>query len=451
MKVSFENPDKINGLMTITVEEEDYKNDVEKTLKDYRKRANIPGFRPGQVPMGLVKRQFGASAKMDAVNKLVGTELQKYITENKVQMLGEPLASEKQEPQDLEKPAPYTFMFDIAVAPEINIELTGKDKIDYYDITVDDALIDRQVEMFTSRMGKYDDVESYEDGDMLRGDLRELDAEGNTKEDGLTVEAALVMPSYIKADDQKAIFNGAKLGDVLTFNPRKAYADGDTELAALLKISKEEVAQHEGDFSYQVTSVQRYAKHAVDQELFDQTFGEGNVKSEEEFRQKISEGLKSQLAVDSDFKFLQDVRRYAEEKVGQLTYPDSLLKRIMQQNNKDKDQEFIDKNYEPSLKELSWSLIRNKLTEQAQVKIEDADVKNVAREAARAQFAQYGMNNVPDEYVDNYADELLKKQETVQNFVDRAIDVKLIAALKSVVKLNKKDISLDDFNKLMGE
>ncbi len=451
MKVSFENPDKINGLMTITVEEEDYKNDVEKTLKDYRKRANIPGFRPGQVPMGLVKRQFGASAKMDAVNKLVGTELQKYITENKVQMLGEPLASEKQEPQDLEKPAPYTFMFDIAVAPEINIELTGKDKIDYYDITVDDALIDRQVEMFTSRMGKYDDVESYEDGDMLRGDLRELDAEGNTKEDGLTVEAALVMPSYIKADDQKAIFNGAKLGDVLTFNPRKAYADGDTELAALLKISKEEVAQHEGDFSYQVTSVQRYAKHAVDQELFDQTFGEGNVKSEEEFRQKISEGLKSQLAVDSDFKFLQDVRRYAEEKVGQLTYPDSLLKRIMQQNNKDKDQEFIDKNYEPSLKELSWSLIRNKLTEQAQVKIEDADVKNVAREAARAQFAQYGMNNVPDEYVDNYADELLKKQEMVQNFVDRAIDVKLIAALKSVVKLNKKDISLDDFNKLMGE
>lgn len=451
MKVSFENPDKINGLMTITVEEEDYKNDVEKTLKDYRKRANIPGFRPGQVPMGLVKRQFGASAKMDAVNKLVGTELQKYITENKVQMLGEPLASEKQEPQDLEKPAPYTFMFDIAVAPEINIELTGKDKIDYYDITVDDALIDRQVEMFTSRMGKYDDVESYEDGDMLRGDLRELDAEGNTKEDGLTVEAALVMPSYIKADDQKAIFNGAKLGDVLTFNPRKAYADGDTELAALLKISKEEVAQHEGDFSYQVTSVQRYAKHAVDQELFDQTFGEGNVKSEEEFRQKISEGLKSQLAVDSDFKFLQDVRKYAEEKVGQLTYPDSLLKRIMQQNNKDKDQEFIDKNYEPSLKELSWSLIRNKLTEQAQVKIEDADVKNVAREAARAQFAQYGMNNVPDEYVDNYADELLKKQETVQNFVDRAIDVKLIAALKSVVKLNKKDISLDDFNKLMGE
>ncbi len=451
MKVSFENPDKINGLMTITVEEEDYKNDVEKALKDYRKRANVPGFRPGQVPMGLIKRQFGTSAKMDAVNKLVGAELQKYITDNKISMLGEPMASEKQEPQDLEQAGPYTFMFDIAVAPEFSIELTDKDTVDYYDITIDDALVDRQVEMFTSRTGKYVDVESYEDGDMLRGDLRELDAEGNTLEGGLTVESALIMPSYIKDDEQKALFAGAKVGDVLTINPRKAYAESDTELSALLKIEKEQLAEHTGDFSYQVTSLQRYQKHAVDQELFDQTFGEGVVSSEEEFRSKISEGLKTQLTTDADYKFLLDVRKYAEDKVGQLTYPDTLLKRIMKQNNQDKDQEFIDKNYEPSIKELTWSLIRNKLTEQAQVKIGDEDVKEAAREAARAQFAQYGMNNIPQEYIDNYADELLKKQETVQNFVDRAIDVKLVAALKNVVKLNKKDISLDDYNKMMGE
>lgn len=451
MKVSFENPDKINGLMTITVEEEDYKNDVEKALKDYRKRANVPGFRPGQVPMGLIKRQFGTSAKMDAVNKLVGAELQKYITDNKISMLGEPMASEKQEPQDLEQAGPYTFMFDIAVAPEFSIELTDKDTVDYYDITIDDALVDRQVEMFTSRTGKYVDVESYEDGDMLRGDLRELDAEGNTLEGGLTVESALIMPSYIKDDEQKALFAGAKVGDVLTINPRKAYAESDTELSALLKIEKEQLAEHTGDFSYQVTSLQRYQKHAVDQELFDQTFGEGVVSSEEEFRSKISEGLKTQLTTDADYKFLLDVRKYAEDKVGQLTYPDTLLKRIMKQNNQDKDQEFIDKNYEPSIKELTWSLIRNKLTEQAQVKIGDEDVKEAACEAARAQFAQYGMNNIPQEYIDNYADELLKKQETVQNFVDRAIDVKLVAALKNVVKLNKKDISLDDYNKMMGE
>ncbi len=451
MKVSFENPDKINALLTITVEEDDFKNDVEKTLKDYRKKANMPGFRPGQVPMGIIKRQYGSAVKMDAINKLIGNEIQKYITDNKIQMLGEPLASEKQEPQDLEKAAPYTFMFDIAVAPEFDVELTAKDKVDFYEIEVDDALVDRQVEMFASRSGKYETVEDYQEGDMLRGDLRELDEKGNTKEEGLTVEAGVLMPNYIKADDQKKLFDGAKVGDIITFNPRKAYPESDAEVSSLLKIKKEEIAEHSGDFSYQITEIQRFQNHAVNQELFDKTFGEGEVKDEKEFRAKIAEGLEAQLATESNYKFLLDLRKYAEDKVGQLTFPDALLKRIMKKNNEDKDQEFIDKNYEPSIKELTWSLIRSKIVAQAGIKIEDEDVKQAAREAARAQFAQYGMNNVPAEYVDNYAEDLLKKQETVQNFVDRAIDVKLIDAVKGTVKLNKKKISLDAFNKMMEE
>lgn len=451
MKVSFENPDKINGLLTITVEEADYKNEVDQTLKDYRKKANVPGFRPGQVPMGMIKRQYGGAVKMDAINKIVGEQINKYITDNKINMLGQPLASEAQQPQDLEKEGPYTFIFDIAVAPEFEIELTSKDKIDYYDINVDDALIDRQVEMFASRLGKNVDVEEYADGDVIKGDLRELDKKGNTKEDGLTVEAAMVMPEYIKAAAQKKLFKGAKVGDIITFNPRKAYKDSDAEMAALLKIEKDKLAEHEGDFSYQITNIQRFENHAVDQELFDQTFGKDQVKDEKAFRAKIAEGLKGQLEMDSDYKFLQDVRKYAEEKVGQLTYPDALLKRMMKENNKEKDQEFIDKNYDASIKELTWSLIRNRLSEKAQVKVNDEDVRNAARETARVQFAQYGMNNVPDEYVNNYADELLKKQESVQQFVDRAIDLKLIEAFKKTVKLNKKSISLDDFNKMMSE
>lgn len=451
MKVSFENPDKINGLLTITVEEADYKNEVDQTLKDYRKKANVPGFRPGQVPMGMIKRQYGGAVKMDAINKIVGEQINKYITDNKINMLGQPLASEAQQPQDLEKEGPFTFIFDIAVAPEFEIELTSKDKIDYYDINVDDALIDRQVEMFASRLGKNVDVEEYADGDVIKGDLRELDKKGNTKEDGLTVEAAMVMPEYIKAAAQKKLFKGAKVGDIITFNPRKAYKDSDAEMAALLKIEKDKLAEHEGDFSYQITNIQRFENHAIDQELFDQTFGKDQVKDEKAFRAKIAEGLKGQLEMDSDYKFLQDVRKYAEEKVGQLTYPDALLKRMMKENNKEKDQEFIDKNYDASIKELTWSLIRNRLSEKAQVKVNDEDVRNAARETARVQFAQYGMNNVPDEYVNNYADELLKKQESVQQFVDRAIDLKLIEAFKKTVKLNKKSISLDDFNKMMSE
>ena len=452
MNISFENSDKVNGLLTITVEEADFNASVEKTLKDYRKKANIPGFRPGQAPMGLIKRQFGASVRYDAVNKFVGEQLYKYIQDNNIQMLGEPLPSAKQEtPADIEKPAPYTFVFDIAVAPEINVTLDGRNKIDYYTIKADDKLINEQIEMYQSRAGKYEKGEEYnpELNDMLKGDLRELDAEGNTKEGGITVEGAVLMPSYIKVDEQKNLFNNAKPGDIITFNPRKAYPEGEAELSALLKVDREVAKDIESNFSYQITEIQRFVKAELNQELFDQVFGEGNVKSEDEFRAKIAEGLQPQLEANSDYKFMLDVRTYCENKVGELTWPDELLKRIMLANNKDKGEDFVEKNYADSIKQLEWHLIKEQLVKANDIKIEDADVKAAAMEMARMQFAQYGMTNVPDEYVENYANELLKKREAVDNFVERAIDVKLAAAIKNTVSLNNKEVTLDEFNEMM--
>ncbi len=397
----------------------------------------------------MIKRQFGTSVKMDVINKFVGQQIYKYVQDNKIQMLGEPLASEKQTPIDLEKDAPYTFLFDIAVAPEFKVTLTGRDKVDHYTIKVDDALIDKQVDMFTSRMGSYEKAEEYQENDMLKGDLRELDEKGNTKEDGITVEGAILMPSYIKVDDQKKLFDGAKLGDVITFNPKKAYPDNDTEVSSLLKVEREKVKDLTADFSFQVTEIQRFNKHAVDQELFDQTFGKDAVKSEKEFREKIAEGLKEQLAADADFKFIQDVRAHCEKKVGKLAYPDELLKKIMLNNNKDKGAEFVEKNYENSIKELTWHLIKEQLVAANDIKIEDNDIKETAKEAARAQFAQYGMTNIPEEYIENYAEEILKKGNSTDALVDRSIDRKLTEILKNVVKLNEKEVTLDEFNKMM--
>lgn len=451
MNISFENPDKVNGLLTIVVDDADIKGDVEKTLKNYRKKANIPGFRPGMAPIGLIKRQFGMSVKMDAINKIVGEKLQSYISENNIQMLGEPMASETQEPQDLEKDGPFTFKFDIAIAPEFKCELTGRDKVEYYDLKVDDELIDRQIDMFASQAGEYQLVDNFEGNDTLKGELRELDENGNTKEDGLVVENAILMPAYIKVDDQKALFDGAKKGDVLTFNPRKAYPENDAEVSSLLKIERDQVAEHTGNFSFQINEINHFAKHEVNQELFDRVYGEGNVADEAAFRAKIAEGLKAQFTINSDFRFLQDVRKHCEKKVGKLEYPDALLKRIMLANNKDKGEEFVEKNYEQSIKELTWHLIKEQLVKAQEIKIDDNDVKDAAKEAARAQFAQYGMNNVPEEYLDNYATEMLKKQEHVQAFIERAIDRKLTEKLKTVVKLNNKEVSLDEFNKLAEE
>ena len=401
--------------------------------------------------MGMIKRQFGTSVKVDEINKVLGEQMYKYIQDNNIQMLGEPLPSDKQTPVDVEGDGPYTFMFDIAVAPEFNVELTGKDKIDYYTIAVDDKTIDQQVDMYASRSGHYDKVETYQANDMLKGDLRELDENGNTKEGGITVEAAVLMPEYIKVEDQKKLFEGAKLGDVITFNPRKAYPESDIEISSLLKIKKEEAADVTADFTYQITEISRYTKAEVNQELFDQVYGKDVVKDEKEFREKIADNLKAQFAVDSDFKFIQDVRKYVEDKIGTLTYPDALLKRIMLNNNKDKGQEFVDKNYDKSIKELTWHLAKEQLVKANNIKIEDADVKEAAKEAARAQFAQYGMNNIPDEYIDNYATDMLKKKEYVDSLVDRSIDRKLTEVLKGVVKLNEKTATLEEFNKMMSE
>lgn len=448
MNISLENPEKVSGVLTLVVEEADFAGDVEKQLKDYRKKANVPGFRPGQAPMGMIKRQVGAQVKVDVINRLVGEKLYDYVRENKINMLGEPMPHLGEEPVDLDAAAPYTLKFDIAIAPEFKAELTKKDTIVYYDITTDDAIVDKQIEAFASRSGSYQKVDEYQDNDMIKGDIRELNEDGSAKEGGITVSQASMLPAYIKVDDQKALFQGCKVGDVIVFNPKKAYPESNIEISSLLKVSKEEADKITSDFSFQVTEISRYQKHAIDQDLFDQVYGEGNVKDEADFRAKVAEGIKEQMVQNADFRFLQDVRKYVEGKIGEVKYADDLMKRIMLANNKDKGMEYVEKNYEASIKELTWSLAKNQIVEAQKIKVDDADVKAVAIDVTRMQFAQYGMTSVPEEYLEQYAEGMLKNREQVDNLVNAAVDRKLMAALKDVVKLDKKTISFEEFGKL---
>ena len=450
MKIAFDCADKINGVLTMTIEQADYQEKVEKTLKEYRKKAQVPGFRPGMVPMGMIKKQYGTAVKVDEVNRLLGEKLYEYIRENKIQMLGDPLPNtEKQVAQDFEKEGDLTFVFDIAVAPEFEAKLSGKDKIAYYTIDVDDKLIGQQVEMYQSQAGEFVKADVFSGNDTITGDLRQLDENGNTLEGGITTEAGMVMPAYIKEESQKKLFDGCKAGDIITFNPKKAYPDNDAEVAALLKVKKEDVADLTSDFSFQVTEIRHFQPAEVNQALFDRVFGEGNVKDEKEFREKIAEQLKAQFVGSSDYKFMLDVREHLEKKVGKLEFPEALLKRIMLNNNKDKGEDFVEKNFEASINELKWHLIKEQIVAAQKIEIKDEDLKAVAKNAMRAQFAQYGMSNVPDDVLENYAEEQLKKRENIDNFVDRAIDLKLTEVLKNVVKLDEKAISLDDFNKLL--
>lgn len=380
----------------------------------------------------------------------MGEKLYEYIRENKIQMLGDPLPNtEKQQPQDFEGDSDLTFIFDIAVAPEFEVKLSGHDKIPYYTIAIDEKLLDQQVQMYASQAGEFTKAEVFSGNDTLTGDLRELDKKGNTLEGGITTESGMIMPAYIKEDKQKKLFDGCKPGDIITFNPKKAYPDNDAEVAALLKVDKEKVKDLKSDFSFQVTEIRHFQPAEVNQALFNRVFGEGTVKSEKEFREKIADQLKAQFVGNSDYKFMLDIREHLEKKVGKLEFPEALLKRIMLNNNKDKGEEFVEKNFEGSIQELKWHLIKEQIVAAQKIEVKEDDLKEVAKNAIRAQFAQYGMSNVPEDVVENYATEQLKKRENIDNFVDRAVDQKLAETLKTVVKLDEKSVTLEEFNKLM--
>ena len=448
MEIKFECADKINGKVTVAIVKADYEEKVKKTLKDYRKKANVPGFRPGNAPMALIEKQYGAAVKIDEINQLLSEKVDAYIRENKIQVLGSPLMNDEENNSvDFEKAEEFTFVFDVAIAPEFKISLTKKNKVPFYTIKVDDELINQQIDVYTSRAGQYVKVKTYKDGDMLKGDIRELE-NGETKEGGVMVESAVMMPKYMKDKEQQDLFKGCKPGDVITFNPYRAYEGNQTELASFLKITKEQAAEMKSDFTYQVTEVTRYEKGKVDQDLFDNVYGKDTVKTEEDFRKRVAEDLTKQMVADSDYRFIIDLREYCEKKVGTLEYPDALMKRMMKRNNPDKDDKYIEDNYDNSMKELTWHLIREQLVAVHKINIDEADIKAAAIEATRAQFAQYGMNNIPDEYLVKYAEDMLKKEEMVNNLVDRSIDRKLTDIMKTVVTLDTKELTLKEFNAL---
>ena len=450
MNVSMQNVDKVSALLTVNIEKADYQEKVEKLLKKYRQQVNMPGFRKGMVPMSLIKKQFGKSAMAEEVDKLMQEAVNNYIRENKVNMLGMPLPNdEKMQTIDFDTQENFEFVFDIALAPEFKAEVSEQDAIDFYTITVSDEMVNSQVDMYAQRAAKYEKVEEYADRDMVKGLLAELDENGNTKEGGIQVEGAVMMPSYMKNDEQKAIFATAKVNDVLVFNPNAAFEGNEAELSSLLKIKREEVAEMKSNFSFQIEEITRAVPAALTQELFDQVFGEGAVSSEEEFRGKIKEGIAAQFLADSNYKFLLDARTYLMNKVGKLEFPDALLKKIMLMNNEDKGESFVEENYEKSLEELTWHLIKEQLVEAFEIKVEQADVLEMAKENTRMQFAQYGMMSIPEEMLENYAKEMLKKKENVEGLVNRAVETKLAAALKGKVALNNKEVSMEEFNNLL--
>ena len=451
MNVSLKNNDAVSGIVKLEIVKADYAEQVEKSLRNLRKNANVPGFRKGMVPMGMIKKMYGKHVLVEEVNKLVSENLFKYIRENNVRILGEPMPNETEQKElNFDTQEDFEFCFDVALAPEINIELSKNDKISFYEVTIDDEMLDNQVNAYRANLGTYEKVDNVEEKDLVKGTVAELE-NGQPKEGGIVVEGAVLMPSYVKNEEEKAKFIGANVNAVVVFNPNKAYEGNEAEIASFLKIEKEKVAETTADFSFEIKEVTRHKDAELNQELFDKVFGEDQVKSEEEFKNKIREALAEQFTPQSDFKFLTDTRDMLVERAGELNFADDLIKRWLLAANENNTKEKIEEDYPQILQDLKYQLIKDSLVKKNNITVEDADIEQFAKRVAKAQFAQYGMLSVPEDVLANYAKDMLKNKQTLQNIIDRAVEEKLAAWLKEQVELEVKQVSADEFNKLFEE
>lgn len=444
MQVVKKDIDQLNATLTITIEPADYTEKVAKQLKDIRHKANIPGFRPGMVPASLVKKMYGKAVLGEEVNKAINDGIYNYIKEQKLNILGEPLPNEEATPAiDWDNDDTFNFAFDIALAPAFDATLTGKDTLTFYDIEVEDKMVDEQVKAYAARFGSYVPAEQVEADDMVKGILTEQ------KEEGIRKDGAVLSPRYMADDKQKELFVNAKKGEVITFNPVKAYGN-EAEVASMLGIKKEEVKDHEGDCTFEITEITRHEPAPVDAELFAKVYGKDAVANEEEFRTRIREEIKKNFTDDANYKFGLDAKAAVLKKMEGIAFPDAFLKRWVLATNSNLTPEKLDEEYPAMLNELRWNLAVDQLAEHFSVKIEKEDIEAYAKEITRMQFMQYGLAGVDDAILTQYANEMLKKEDQLRSIAERVRENKVFEALKGVVKLKNKTISHEEFGKLMN-
>ncbi len=450
MNITLKNIDPVNAIIKMDIVQADYAVETEKALKNLRQNASIPGFRKGMVPMGYVKKMYEKSVIAEQVNKVVSNNLFNYIRENQLNILGEPLPNEtEQKTIDFDKDVDFEFCFDIALAPAIEVKLTKKDKLPYYSIEVSEDMLNKQIENFKANYGTYGEAEQVEGKDMAKGQLNELDENGKVKEDGINLENVVLMPSFMKDENEKAKFMGAKLNSVITFNPYKAYEGAVSELSSMLKISKDDVKNYGNvDFIFEIKEITRYTEAELNQELFDKVFGEGAVKTVEEFKAKVKEMLSAQTGPDSDYKFLLDARQLLDKKAGDMDFPEAFLKRWLLATDEKRTPEALEEDFPRILEDLKFHLVKEQIVKDNGFKVEEEDLNAAAKRAVRAQFAQYGMANVPEDLLENYAKDMLKKEDTVRSFVDKVLEDKLVNWLKGTIALQEKQVTVDEFRKL---
>lgn len=446
MNVEFQKVDDVHGIITVTVGQADYADTVKKELKNIGKTHAEPGFRAGHVPAGVLEKKYGKSVKYDVVSKLVGQELYKYIEDNHLAVLGQPIPFKENDLDPNE--TDFTLKFNVGLAPVMDIKADKEMHIPYYKIKISDEMIDEQDKQLRRRFGKQEPGETVDETALVKGVLRELDADGND-EGGLVIENGIVAPQYFKDRAQAELFMGKHVGDKVVFNPWATCDGNPSEMSSMLNIDKKDVENYKGDFEMDIKEIIVLKPAELGEEYYKEVFGaDGTVKDETSYRAAVKAMIENSLSGEENFRFTIDARNVIMDKVKDTKLPDDILKENLIINNKDINESNVDEVYESSKGSLLWDLAKDTLMTQMGIEINEEDVKQTAKMMARQQFAQYGMANPPEEAIDRFADDILKDKKAIDRIRQNTVDMKFFTALREAVTVDEKEVTPEEFNAL---
>ena len=450
MNITQENVDELNAVVKVNVSPADYDEKVKSVLNDYRRKAKIPGFRPGKVPFGMVKKMYGKSVLAEELNKVVYDNLHKYLSENKIEILGNPLPKDEDLSLNLEEQTDFEFIYDIGLAPKFEVKISDKDKFTKYQIAANDELIDKQINELARRYGKVSETDKVSLNDMAQGEFVELDKDNNIVEGGIMHTSTIAL-EFIKDDKSKEQLVDKKVGDVITIDPYKV-SKGEADTAAMLGITTEELANVDTNFNFKITKIFHIEGADINQELFDKLFGPNEVKDETEFRLRIQTDIEKMLDGESEKKLKIDISEKLIDKL-KLSLPDDFLKKWLIKANEEKlTLEDIAKEYDQYAKGLKWQLIENKIIQENDIKVEPEEAIERAKGLITQQYAQYGgLDMLEEDQLTEMASNLLKDKEQGKKVYEMLFDEKLTALFKSSFKLKEKEVTFDEFVKLATE
>jgi trigger factor len=449
MNITRENIDELNAILTVSIEKSDYEATVNDVLKSYRKKANMPGFRPGMVPAGLIRKMYGKAVLAEEVNKIVSKSLLDYIREEKLNVLGEPLPNpEKQPAIDWDNQSDFSFVFDVAMAPDFEVKLDKDLKMPFYSIVADQDIVNKQADAYALHFGENKVVETVGENDSIRGDFVQLDADGNELEGGIRAEQVIIAVDLMKDEEIKASVIGKKAGDVLVFDPVKAY-ENRHEVGHMLNISHEAAHDLSGEFKFTIVEVLRFEPAEMNTDLFSKVYGEdAEITTADEFKAEIKDEIEKGSVLSSNYKFSIDARDMLVNTF-RLALPETFLKRWIKETNEKMTEAQIENDFEHFMNDLRWQLIKDKIAKENDLRTMEEDVRALAREMAELQFREYGLTNVAPEHIESYANRLLQNEDERRRLVSRNLENLVLELVKSKVTLDVKEITYDEFNKMM--